>query len=245
MKILVTNDDGFDCNGIQVLARILKTKHDVWIMAPDQNRSAVSHCISMSNPLRMRKMGDQAYTCSGFPADCVINAMQVLLDSPPDVVISGINQGANIGTDILYSGTAAAARQASLYGIAGIALSLAQDKLPWNYEPLSYFILHNLDTLISLCEPDIFLNINAPPLDTFKGAVLTSVSRRNYGDSLHVFEAPDGHSYTFFKGGDITTTGESCCDFTAVENGLVSVSRIISQPLAAENTLCEDIDFKL
>ena len=160
MRILLTNDDGIDCEGLQCLARKL-SKHDLWIVAPDRNRSAVSHCITMTTPLKIEKREDKVFTCSGVPVDCVINGVNGILTEKPDIILSGINRGANIGTDVLYSGTCAAARQAALFGIPGIAVSLTADNEIWDYECLASFISKNIDKLASLCSQDVFINVNA------------------------------------------------------------------------------------
>ncbi len=245
MKILITNDDGLDCEGIQVLARTLEKSHEVWVVAPDRNRSAVSHGITMTTPLRLRRISERVYTCSGVPADCTVNGLLAVIGEKPDVVISGINQGANIGTDVIYSGTAAAARQASLYGLPAIALSLVSHTGSWVYEPLSGFVYDNLDTLISLCGKDIFLNINAPETSPYKGCLLTNLSRRTYCDSVRTFDAPDGHVYTFFVGGRIETEGDERSDWQAVENGYVSVTRVCSQPAVSWEEHFSSVEFRM
>jgi 5'-nucleotidase len=234
MKILVTNDDGLASEGLQVLASILRERHEVWIVAPSSNRSGVSHGITMSDPLRFRNEGLREFSCSGLPVDCTITGSQGLMSEKPDVVVSGINRGANLGTDIVYSGTAAAARQASFAGIPGIAASLVSEDDPFYWEPLARFILENLETLISLCEVDVFVNINAPSLLEFKGARLTGISRRDYRDSIIMHDGPDGCKYSIFKGGKIQTVGDGASDWDAVEEGFVSVSRVYSQPVIAK-----------
>ncbi len=235
MKILVTNDDGINSEGIQVLASILRTRHEVWIVAPSINRSGVSHGISMNEPLRFKVEGEREFSCSGLPVDCTITGSQGIMSEAPDVLISGINRGANLGTDIVYSGTAAAARQASFAGIPGIALSLVSEGDPFYWEPLAHFVLKNLEMLVSLCERDVFININAPSLLEYKGARLTGISRRDYQDTIIMHDGPDGCKYSFFRGGKIKTVGDGYSDWEAVEEGWVSVSRVYSQPVITKN----------
>src|SRR5574344_374949 len=148
MKLLLTNDDGYDADGIQTLAACLSRDNDVYVIAPDRNRSAVSNGITwMKEPLKFVRHSENVYSCSGLPADCVIAGLSgELLPFMPDAVISGINKGANIGTDIIYSGTAAAARQAVLYGIPGIALSIESSDDVWKYRALARFAADNLET---------------------------------------------------------------------------------------------------
>jgi 5'-nucleotidase len=236
MRILVTNDDGLPAEGIQVLSSVLRSAHEVWVVAPSSNRSGVSHGITMSDPLRVRSEGDKVFSCTGLPADCTITGSQGIMREKPDVVISGINRGANLGTDILYSGTAAAARQASLAGLPGIAVSLISDSDLFHWEPLARFVLENIETLVSLCEMDVFVNINARSLLAYKGARMTGISRRDYHDSIVMREGSDGCNYSYFVGGVIETSGDGNTDWEAVEAGYVSVSRVYAQPVAAPGT---------
>lgn len=232
MKILLTNDDGITSTGLQILAQMLRMNHEVWIVAPDQNRSAVSHSIIMNKPLKITKHDEFSFTCSGVPVDCVVHGINAVLKSKPDVVLSGINFGANLGTDMLFSGTAAAARQASLYGIPGIAVSLESFGGEYDFNALSLFTVTNLEHIVSLCEKDVFVNINALSPGPYSGCRLTKPSRRYYNDGVRPFIAPDGQHYSFFAGGNVETQGDDSCDYCVVQKGLVSVSRILSQPSA-------------
>lgn len=245
MKILVTNDDGRTSEGLQILASVLRTKHEVWIVAPSTDRSGVSHGITMYDPLRFRSEGDKEFSCSGLPVDCSITGSQGIMPSLPDLVVSGINRGANIGTDIIYSGTAAAARQASFVGIPGIALSMVSKTDEYLWKPLAIFLLENLEILLSLCKKDVFVNINAPSARSFKGARITDISRRNYRDSIIMHDAPDGCKYSFFQGGQIQTTGGENSDYQVVEDGYVSISRVQSQPVNAPLESERDLNFKI
>jgi 5'-nucleotidase len=236
MKILVTNDDGLQSEGIQALAAVLRSRHEVWVVAPSSNRSGVSHGLTMSDPLRFRIEGEREFSCSGLPVDCSITGSQGIMPERPDVIVSGINRGANLGTDIVYSGTAAAARQASFAGIPGIAVSLVADEEPFLWDPLARFVLENLDTLVSLCERDVFVNVNAPSLESYRGARITGISRRDYRDTIIMHDGPDGCKYSFFRGGKIRTEGDGTTDWDAVEAGYVSVSRVFSQPVTAPGT---------
>ena len=233
MKILVTNDDGFASEGLQALAACLRTRHEVWVVAPSCNRSGVSHGLTMDEPLRFRVEGAREFSCSGLPVDCTITGSQGIMPVRPDVVVSGINRGANLGTDILYSGTAAAARQAAIEGIPGIAVSLVSETDEYFWEPLARFVLDNLESLVLLCERDVFVNINAPSIAAYQGARMTGISRRDYRDSIIMHDGPDGCKYSFFRGGKIRTDGDGSTDWDAVEAGHVSVSRVLAQPVPA------------
>ncbi|MCQ2594290.1 MAG: 5'/3'-nucleotidase SurE [Treponemataceae bacterium] len=243
MKLLITNDDGLGCDGIIKLFEALKEKgHDVRVLAPDRNRSAVSMGINMSAPLEMRKIRENVYTLSGLPADCVIHGVCGVFGSwKPDAVISGINRGSNLGDDLLYSGTAAAARQASIMNIPGIALSLAFDNfkdynpnLPdsrRNYGALAEFAAENLEKLINLCSAQNFLNINAPDAETYKGARFCNLSKRIYKDNVIPYNAPNGLVYSFFASEPVESVPDPDSDVEAVCGGYVALSLVSNQPV--------------
>ena len=237
MRILLTNDDGFSSQGLRVLYRHLSPQHDVWIVAPDRNRSAVSHCLTvMTVPQQIQQVEPRRFQCSGSPVDCVICGIKAVLPVQPDIVISGINRGGNIGTDVLYSGTCAAARQAALYGIPGIAVSLESSDNNWNYDALADFIGKNTAVLASLCSRDIFLNINGMSAGSYHGWKITTLSYRSYlEDSVRLFQVPDGCTYTVFKGGRIQTVGNDDSDFAVIQNGMISISRVYTQPQCADD----------
>ena len=155
MKILLTNDDGIMSEGLQVLVSVLEKEHEVWVVAPDRNRSAVSHSILMDIPLKIKKKAKRQYACSGVPVDCVVHGVRAILKGNPDCIISGINHGANLGTDILFSGTAAAARQGALYGIPSIALSLQSETGTYDFWHLADFVLKHLENILKLSERDV------------------------------------------------------------------------------------------
>ncbi len=261
MKFLLTNDDGLDCQGLRILAEELAAEHEILVVAPDRNRSAVSHGITMERPVEIVRHDGAfdnkritAYTCSGLPADCVTVGISALLkDQLPDAVISGINKGANLGTDIVYSGTAAAARHAVLqYGVPGIAASLElvpkyaeTIKGVWNYLPLAQFIRRNIASLISLVAEDVFVNINAPSCEAFEGARLTPLSQRDYYDKLELYEAPNGKTFSFFMGGKVITKNKSECDSLLVEKGCIAVSRVLAQPIGADISDFANIKFNI
>jgi 5'-nucleotidase len=234
MKILLTNDDGIHAEGLLALVKYLEKKHEVWVVAPDRNRSGVSHGITMAEPLKLCQLAENRFSCSGVPADCTFTAINGILNEYPDVVISGINKGPNLGTDIIFSGTAAAARQASFYGIPGIAVSLASFEEPLDYSALADFVSKNIEKLVTLCEKDIFLNINAASLDSYKGYKLTSLSKRSYQDKVSLYNAPDGKFYSFFLGGEVESLGDDDSDEKATAQGYVSITRVLSQPISLE-----------
>ena len=234
MKILLTNDDGIHAEGLLALVKYLEKNHEVWVVAPDRNRSGVSHGITMAEPLKLCQLAENRFSCSGVPVDCTFTAINGILNEYPDVVISGINKGPNLGTDIIFSGTAAAARQASFYGIPGIAVSLASFEEPLDYSALADFVSKNIEKLVTLCDKDIFVNINAASLDSYKGYKLTSLSKRSYQDKVSLYNAPDGKFYSFFLGGEVESLGDDDSDEKATAQGYVSITRVLSQPISLE-----------
>jgi 5'-nucleotidase len=240
MNILLTNDDGISSEGLLKLACALReeTGHTVYVLAPDTNRSGVSHSISIASHVRIRREGEDAWSCSGTPADCVMVAVLGGLPAGPDLVLSGINAGANLGTDLIYSGTAAAARQAGLLGIPGIALSLTGQGDPFYWEPAIGCTLDNLDRWLSFWQEDVFINVNFPNSPGgFDGSVITYPSRRHYHDTMSFFQAPDGDRYCFVEGGRLVTEEEQGSDWDAVSQNLVSVSPVFLHPVVRED-LC-------
>ena len=234
MRILVTNDDGINSEGIKVLTGVLSKEHDVYVVAPDRNRSAVSHSFTLREAIVLdgpkKRDGVTWYSCSGTPSDCVHVVLAGLLGFMPDVVLSGINKGENMGTDIVFSGTAAAARHASMEDIPGIAVSLGSPSQTWNFAPLAHFVIENLDTLVALCGKNVFVNVNAHDFDTYKGWKKTIPAERIYNDRMEFYNAPDGLTYAFKLFGKVDSVIMDNGDAHVVRDGYVSVSQIHSQP---------------
>lgn len=167
MIILLTNDDGYQSEGITTLETVLGAAgHEVWVCAPSDQRSAQSHAMTLKGKIRFIRYDARHYHCSGTPADCVLyglngNALPIV----PDVVISGINHGYNASTDILYSGTVGAASEAVLRGIPAIAISARADKQTGSYPfvEAAFFLAENLESFLPLCTREVLLNINVPP----------------------------------------------------------------------------------
>jgi 5'-nucleotidase len=233
MRILLTNDDGIGSPGLEALARALSASHELRVVAPDRERSGVSHALTLGGPGKIRKAGERGYSCSGTPADCVMLVLLGAIGFQPEIVVSGINRGANIGTDIVYSGTCGAARQAVISGIPGIAVSCVSREEPFLYGAAASFVAENLEALAALCGEDAFVNVNAPSSDRDDlDWAWTFPSRRQYRDGLSSFEAPDGVRYCFLTGGGIETTDEAGSDHKALRSGLVSVGAVMAHPQA-------------
>ncbi len=229
MRILITNDDGIKSPGLKALKDAF-AEHEVWVVAPDKEQSGQSHSITFRKPVCFEPHGEREFACDGSPADCVMYSSLGAIPVKPDIVVSGINLGANLGTDLIFSGTAAAARQAALMGIPGIAVSVDTFFEPFYFKGLADFVAGNLELITKLWHPDHFININGPNQSTpYSGVKVTSPSRRNYRDSLMRFDAPRGGSYFFLKG-DLDKTTEPGTDADAVANGYISISPVFLHP---------------
>ena len=162
MKLLVTNDDGILSEGIRALANSLSVLGEVWVVAPDRERNAVSHALTLHRPLRITTIAPQHYAINGTPADCVNIGIHFLLPEKPDLVISGINKGANLGNDINYSGTVAAAVEGTLMGVPSFAISLAGEQ-SFDFQPAAHFALRVARFILAKgLPPRTGLNVNVP-----------------------------------------------------------------------------------
>lgn len=234
MKILLTNDDGFDSPGLECLRGNFKG-HELWTMAPDGDRSGKSHAITLRKPLKMKKISERNYTCSGNPADCVLYVLAGALPLRPDLVISGINLGPNLGTDLVYSGTAAAARQAAFSGIPGMAVSTASFDPNQDFQPIIDFMEANLEKLVRLWTPDLFININFPADNANPaGVIITRPARRTYKDRVDSFVTKNGDTYLFLSGEIPEAPEDMESDWGAVGKGNISISPIFLHPVNHE-----------
>jgi 5'-nucleotidase len=233
MNILLSNDDGINSEGIKKLAEVLRSrlKHKVYVIAPDSDRSGISHAISILNgPIKLTSVEEDTWSCSGYPADCIIAGIKGFLSVWPDLVLSGINRGANLGTDIIYSGTVSAARQASLAGIPAIALSLAGND-PFYWDMAVYWAADHLQELLDFWRKDAFVNVNIPNSSCGPaGITQTWPAHKNYQDALSIMNAPDGSRWCFFEAGEETIVPETGSDCNAVSENFVSVSTVYNYP---------------
>jgi 5'/3'-nucleotidase len=246
MTILLTNDDGIDSPGLAVLQEKLKVRHNVWIMAPDGDRSGKSQSITLKDAIRTATVSDRSFSCSGTPADCVAIAMLGAIPEKIDLVISGINLGPNLGTDIIYSGTAAAARQASLNNCPSIAVSLAKHRPPFDFEQSATFIADNVEILTDLWNNDHFVNINFPEqLRKNYTVEITHPSRRMYEDKLIKFISPNKDTYYFLSGTGVASSDLKGEDSSAILEGNISISPIYLHPVNhREDKLYKSAEFR-
>ncbi len=226
MRILVTNDDGYRADGIRTLVDAARGLGEVRVVAPDREQSATSHSLTLHNPLRVRDRGEGVLAVDGTPTDCVILALGMLLEQRPDVVLSGINHGPNLGDDVLYSGTVAAAMEAVILGVPAVAISLAtfDEALLAGWGPVTARLLEQL--LRSDMPRETLLNINLPPIppEQGKGVRVTTLGRREYVGSLTRATDPNGREYFWIGGGESRWWGGADSDFKAIHEGYVSVT---------------------
>jgi 5'-nucleotidase len=231
MFILVTNDDGIDSEGVRALFAAIRSGvgADVALLAPDRNWTAAGHTKTMDRPLRVTRLtlpdGSEAHTSDGTPSDCVALAMLGVLGQVPDLVVSGINKGANLGDDITYSGTVAAAMEAVVSGVPGIAVSYT-DRLSWDFGPAAHFAATLVQRVIEEgLAADILLNVNVPP-GPLTGVEVTSLGKRRYFDQLVERVDPYGRTYYWIGGEEPGGQGEPGTDLAAVAEGRISVTPI-------------------
>ena len=223
MRILIANDDGIEAEGIVALYDALRSIHKCVVVAPDGERSAFSHSISIHSDLFYRKT-EIGYAVSGTPADCVKLGILHLLDTPPDVVISGINNGSNLGSDIMYSGTVSAAMEAAYLGVRGIAISLSNHNADSDYYARAAKLLcEMLDTLLSLpLSADTVLNVNYPVRAPFAGVRFTKAGINLYNDTFVAGERDGG---VRLKGVPVEHDGNpDDCDVELIKKGFVTVT---------------------
>jgi 5'-nucleotidase len=230
LHILVTNDDGVDAPGLLALHKALQEVGEVTVFAPDHNWSAAGHTKTMHKPLRVNQAtlpdGTLAYTTTGAPSDCVALVVLGMLEHQPDLVVSGINQGANVGHDITYSGTVAAAMEAVIFGIPALAVSLDsyQDR---DFVYAARFAARLVKLVLERgLPPNTFLNVNVPavPQEKIAGIKITRLGKRVYSDKLVERQDPRGRNYYWIGGGLPSGVPEEGTDIWALANNYVSIT---------------------
>jgi len=234
MRILITNDDGIHAEGLRVLVRAAQTLGEVAIVAPDRERSACGHAMTMRDPLRVREVewpGARAWHVNGLPVDCINVGRAVAWPEGIDLVLSGINHGPNLGFDITYSGTVAGAMEGAINGIRSISVSMATfvDSAPLHFETGERWLCENLPSLIRAELPDLcFLNINVPAIafEEVQGERWVRMGRRVYEDRVEVRSDPWGRPY-YWQGGVVVMHREQPnTDVGAVSEGFVSITPV-------------------
>ena len=239
LKILLANDDGIHAPGINALAKRLSSESDyeVYVVAPDRERSATGHSLTLHKPLRVNEVKleadvKNAWSTTGTPADSVKLAINVLLETPPDLIISGINNGANMGSEILYSGTVAAAMVGTFSGIPSIAVSMVLEGRLAKFEASAEFMARFLKSYDnSLLSSKILVNINIPSIDfeEFEGVAITELGIREYKDWFEHRQDPRGNNYYWLTGHAIKDGEKETSDAYAVHHNKVSITPVSFQ----------------
>ncbi|MGX5666131.1 5'/3'-nucleotidase SurE [Rhizobium daejeonense] len=253
MRILLTNDDGIHAEGLAVLERIARTlSDDVWIVAPESDQSGLAHSLTISEPLRLRKVADKRFALRGTPTDCVIMAVREVLDRKPDLVLSGVNAGGNLADDVTYSGTVAGAIEGTLQGVRSIALSQLYEydnggrMIPWEVaETLGPKLLAQL---IEADLPDgTFLNVNFPRCtpSEVQGIEVTSQGKLDFG--LEVEQRADGRGFPYYwlRFGDRGSRFREGTDLQAIKANKISVTplKLDMTDYAAQDPLAKALGF--
>ena len=227
MRILVTNDDGYLAHGIQVLSDAARELGAVHVVAPDREQSATSHSLTLHYPLRVRAAAQGVQVVDGTPTDCVVLALGELLPEKPDFVLSGINHGPNLGDDVLYSGTVAAAMESTLLGIPSVALSYTgtEPSAICEWRDIIAALLKQLLLRDDFPSETLF-NINLPAVAPAEmaGVRVTTLGRRAYVGSLTRATDPNGKDYFWIGGGESKWWGGPETDFRAVHSGYISIT---------------------
>ena len=226
MHILLSNDDGYLARGINVLADALGQFARVTLVAPDRNRSGASHSLTLDTPLRVEQVADDVYFVNGTPTDCVHVAITVLLDREPDMVVTGVNHGANLGDDVLYSGTVAAAMEGRFLGLPAVAVSLVADEA-WNFDAAARVTASLVRQIMDDPLPtDTILNINVPDRsgDSRLPLEVTRLGFRHKSEPVIKATDPKGDTiYWVGPAGAGQDAGQGT-DFNAIKQGRVSVT---------------------
>jgi 5'-nucleotidase len=224
-RILVSNDDGIDARGIQILERALAPLGDVFVVAPDGEQSASSHSLTVRRPIKVHKVDDHHYRLGGTPTDCVVLALQVILDRPPDLVVGGINHGPNMGEDVTYSGTVAVAFEGTILGVPSVAISSLQRDVA-DEETIGRIARLVVERALTHgVPPGALLNVNIPDprVAPVTGLRLTKLGSRHYENFIEPVTAQLQSEYTI-GGRDPVWRADDGSDIGAVRSGYVSIT---------------------
>lgn len=247
MRILLTNDDGIHAAGIGALRRALQNAHDVLVVAPEKEQSAMSHAITMHKPLHARNIDyDRAtgWSVNGTPADCAKLALEALLEEPPDLLLSGINHGANLGRDVFYSGTVSAAMEGMFLGVPSVALSYNGNDaagLKWAAEFVAWWI----ESEHFVRPPHgILYNVNFPNLATGVPSTMVRVplGKREYNNDFHRRMDPRGKEYYWLAGKPFDDIRDPHTDVGALSGGLITLTALDMDVVAAGYSEMDRID---
>jgi len=235
MKILISNDDGVESPGIRLLAEAVSGLGDVTIVAPHRERSTSGHSLTLHKPLRIFKVSDHVYATTGSPADCIYLGIREILKCPPDIILSGVNRGANLGTDVHYSGTVAAAREGALMNIRSYAFSLVdlhqilstEVSEAWKYEMAANVAKKIIELTLNATFPShTLLNVNIPNMvrEKIKGFRITRQGFRYYSNEVTKRTDPRGKDYYWIGGSYLGFEEAALSDCHAVNEGCVAIT---------------------
>ncbi len=228
MRILITNDDGIDSEGLGVLARALEEVAEAWVCAPDREQSAVSHALTMGRPLRAKRIkgwGPRYFAVNGTPTDCVLLGVNKIMPERPELVVSGINKGENLGADITYSGTVSAAIESTIVGIPSFAISLCARR-DFDFSHAAAFAVRlSRHILEHGLPPNTFLNVNVPcGRGKPRSYKITRMGKRVYGDSVQEKKDRGGRKYYLIGGNDPGYIETKDSDFEAIARNFISIT---------------------
>jgi len=224
--ILITNDDGIHSPGIEALVQAMSQLGKSVVMAPDRDNSAVSHSLTMNRPLRVIQLAEDRYTVDGTPTDCVAIALKKILPCQPDLLVSGINTGANLGDDISYSGTVSAAIEGTIYSIPSMAISVAGEP-PFDFRSAMKIARCMAQKIMQNSLPEnTLLNINVPSGNSYKTIKVTRQGRRLWKNAIRETLDRGGNKHYWIGGGTPVPDHEEDTDVYAVANGHVSITPI-------------------
>lgn len=228
VRILVTNDDGIASPGIHALAAALGPLGEVWVVAPDRERTAVGHAVTLHKPLRITKMATRVFMVNGTPVDCVNLALVKILPGPPALILSGINRGVNLGDDVMYSGTVSGALEGTILGIPSVAVSQEGGET-FRFEVGARYAARVAAQVLQHGLPvETILNVNIPdvPLRSIKGVKVTCLSRRRFTNPIVEKVDPRGRKYYWIAGTRQSWSRKQDADHEALERRMVSVTPI-------------------
>ena len=228
MRILVTNDDGIHSPGLTVLAKALSRVGEVWVVAPDRERTAVAHAVTLHKPLRVHQLGTRIYAVNGTPVDCVNLAVLKVMLAPPDLLVSGINKGVNLGDDVLYSGTVSAAMEGTILGVPSMAVS-QEGQEHFYFDAGARYAVRIARLILKEGLPDeTLVNLNIPnrPFRSIIGVRVTCLSRRRFDNPIIEKVDPHGRTYYWIAGTRVSWSRSKDADHEALEQGAVSLTPI-------------------
>ncbi|MDF1544327.1 MAG: 5'/3'-nucleotidase SurE [bacterium] len=227
LKILITNDDGYYSDGLRALEKAISRFADTYVVVPDREQSASSHSLTLNRPLRVQKLDKHKYTTDGTPTDCVMLAIHLFFKKKkPDMIISGINHGGNMGDDVTYSGTIAAAIEGSILGVPSIAVSMANWRPNTNMTRAARFVSRLVKKYDQMeLDPTTFLNVNFPADcgQAYSRCEFTKLGFRQYKDVVIHKTDPRGKPY-YWIGGRPKWKSTGGTDFEAIQRGVVSIT---------------------